>query len=364
MRSGPLPEMKQDLLSLDLPGLEDWVSSRGYPAFRGRQIFQWFHARHVFLPEEMLNLPKPLRSQLAQCLLPFPIEPETSLLARDGTRKFRFRLADGGAVESVLIPGRNRATLCVSTQLGCRMGCAFCRTAGMGWVRHLVPGEILGQLYAVGRWLGPQGPPLTHVVFMGMGEPLDNLENTLCALRILTHPLGGCLSTRRITVSTVGLPDAMGRLLREVPVSLTVSLNAADDPTRSRLMPVNRRVPLAELCAALKELPLAPRRRITVAYVLIRGVNDRPEDARRLARLLHGIRCKVNLIPLNPFPGSDLERPEESVVVAFQEGLRSRGISAHVRFSRGEDILAACGQLADARTPGLAPGERTPDVPR
>ncbi len=343
--------MKEDLLSLDLPGLEAYVTALGTPAFRGRQIFQWLHARHVFNPEEMHNLPKHLRSLLADLLPPFPMEPDATVRSRDGTLKLRFPLEDGGTVESVLIPGKNRNTLCVSTQLGCRMGCLICRTGKMGWVRNLRAGEILGQVYAVRRQLGPQDPLLSHVVFMGMGEPLDNLENTLRALRILTNPLGACLSTRRITVSTVGIPQAMERLLLEVPVSVTVSLNAADDETRSFLMPVNRRYPLAELCAALKEMPLAPRKRITIAYVLVRGVNDRPEDARRLAGLLHGVRCKVNLIPLNPFPGSDLERPEESAVLAFQEGLRSRGISAFIRLSRGEDILAACGQLAESRQP-------------
>lgn len=342
-----LPVMKRDLLSLDLPGLEAFVADLGYPAFRGRQLFQWFHSKKVFRPEQMLNLPKPLRAQLQDLLPPFPLETQDSILGRDGTRKIRFRLVEGGgAVESVWIPGRNRSTLCVSSQLGCRMGCRFCRTAGMGWVRHLRPGEILGQVYAVAQASETQDPPVTHVVFMGMGEPMDNLENTLSALRTLTHPLGGCLSPRRITVSTVGIPEAMTRLLREIPVALTVSLNAADDRTRTRLMPYNRRVPLADLCAALQALPLAPRRRITIAYVLIGGENDRAEDARRLARLLHGIRCKVNLIPLNAFPGSDMERPGDSAVIAFQDALRCRGISAHVRFSRGEDILAACGQLA------------------
>jgi len=355
--------MKADLLSLDLPGLETFVTDLGHPAFRARQIFQWLHARHEFYPDGMINLPGTLRAQLAGLLPPFVLEPDAVTEARDGTRKLRFPLEDGGAVESVLIPGKNRNTLCVSTQVGCRMGCRFCRTAQMGWVRDLRAAEILGQVYAVRRGAGPGEPPLTHVVFMGMGEPLDNLENTLRALRILTHPLGVCLSPRRLTVSTVGVPQAMRRLLSEIPVALTVSLNAADDDTRSFLMPVNRRHPLEELCRELRELPLPPRRRITLAYVLIRGVNDSPADARRLARRVHGIRCKVNLIPLNPFPGSELSRPEASTVLSFQEGLRSRGVSAHIRFSRGDDILAACGQLAQERGRKGAPaaGSGDPD---
>jgi 23S rRNA (adenine2503-C2)-methyltransferase len=344
--------MKEHLLSLDLPGLEAYVANLGHPRFRARQLFQWLHAKGVFRADRMSNLPAALRNELSPLLASFPVEWDGILTSRDGTRKVRFLLQDGGRVESVLIPGKNRSTLCVSTQLGCRMGCLFCRTGRMGWVRNLEVGEILGQIYAVRGRLAPEDPVLTHVVFMGMGEPLDNPEGTLQALRVLTHPLGGCLSTRRVTVSTVGIPGEMERLLREVPVAITVSLNAADETTRSFLMPVNRRYPLTDLCASLRGLPLPPRRRITIAYVLIRGVNDRPEDARQLARLLHGVRCKVNLIPLNPFPGSDLRAPEESVVLSFQERLRSRGVSAHVRFSRGEDILAACGQLADVPASG------------
>ena len=264
---------------------------------------------------------------------------------RDGTRKFRFRLSAGDAIESVWMPGKKHATLCMSTQVGCRMGCAFCRTAKMGWKRDLEAGEIVAQLYAV-RAMPDLGSDVTHVVLMGMGEPLDNLDNTLRALRVLTDPLGPNLSTRRVTVSTVGFPGVLERVLQEVPVSVTVSLNAADDETRSRLMPVNRRYGLEALIETLRQLPLAPRRRITIAYVLVRGVNDAEADAVRLARLLHGIRCKVNLIPLNPFPGSELVPPEEAAVLAFQLALRNRGVSTYIRFSKGSEILAACGQLA------------------
>ena len=338
--------MKIDIFSLDLPDLETYVISLGHPRFRAHQIFQWIHEKGIFRVEEMSNLPLSLRDELAPVFSPFPLRLDEILYGDDGTRKLRYLLADGGCVESVWIPEEKRSTLCISTQLGCRMGCLFCRTGQMGWKRNLETGEILGQVHAVRKQLGPE-KPVSHIVFMGMGEPLDNLDNSLCALRILTNPTGGGFSTRRITVSTVGIPQGMDRLLREVPVSITVSLNASDEKTRSKLMPVNRRYPLDELCNSLRVLPLAPRRRITIAYVLIGGMNDRPGDAVRLVRLLHGIRCKVNLIPLNPFPGSDLARPEPSVAVAFQETLRSKGISTHIRYSRGDDILAACGQLAE-----------------
>jgi len=342
--------MKPLILSLDLPNLEALVIDLGHPRFRAHQIFQWLHEKGVFRAEEMNNIPQSLRRELASYLPPLPVRLDEVLQGNDGTRKFRFRLS-GGTVESVWIPEEKRTTLCVSTQLGCRMGCLFCRTGKMGWKRNLEPGEILGQFYAIREMFGP-AERVTHIVLMGMGEPLDNLDNTLCTLRILTHPKGCGFSLRKVTVSTVGIPLALERLLREVPVSITVSLNAADEQTRSFLMPVNRVHSLKELCRTLRHLPLAPRRRITIGYVLIKGVNDRSEDARGLARVLHGIRCKVNLIPLNPFPGSPLKGPEENVVLAFREALRSHGVSTHIRFSRGSEILAACGQLAEQKLTG------------
>lgn len=335
-----------NLFSCGLPELEEKILSMGEPRYRAQQLFQWIHAKGVFRAEEMKNLPKDFRRKLAHLLPPFPLALDEAVHGQEGTDKYRFRLLDGGCIEAVLIPEKKRLTLCLSTQVGCRMGCLFCRTGMMGWKRNLEPGEILGQYYAV-RAIPGRKRDITHVVLMGMGEPLDNLENTLGALRIMTHPLGGGFSNRRITLSTVGLSDRLETLHREIPVSITLSLNAADDETRTRLMPVNRRYPVQEVLDVLRGLPLAPRRRFTMAYVLMKGVNDSRADARNLCRLLHGVRCKVNLIPFNPFPGTELKRPEESRVLEFQEGLRSRGLSTHVRFSRGVDILAACGQLAD-----------------
>lgn len=334
-----------DLLSMELAELEAWVRTCGEPRFRAEQVFQWVHQKGVLRAAEMANLPRPFRERLAAELDPPPVRLEETLTSRDGTRKYLFRLRDGLTIETVLIPDRDRLTLCLSSQVGCAMGCAFCRTGRMGLKRNLAPSEILAQFYAV-RHVQECGRGVTNFVFMGMGEPLENLEGLLPALRILTHPSGGGISPRRITVSTVGIPDKLEQLLKAVPVSVTLSLNASDDDTRSRLMPVNRRYPLARVLETLKSLPLEPRRRHTLAYVLIRGLNDSAVHARKLVRILHGIRCKVNLIPFNPFPGCGLQGPDEQSVLAFQTQLRSRGVSAHIRHSRGADILGACGQLA------------------
>ena len=335
----------EDFLSLELPELEGRIHALGQPRYRARQIFSWIHGRGVFRADKMHNLPGELRERLAPFLSPLPLTLEETLEAEDGTRKFRFRLRDGASIESVMIPEEKRTTLCVSTQVGCALGCLFCRTGRMGLRRNLRVEEILGQFYTI-RSMSDGKADLTHVVFMGMGEPLANLACTSRALKILTHPLGCGLSTRRLTVSTVGIPEALEELFHEIPVSITLSLNGADNETRSRLMPINRKHPIEEVLATLRRLPLAPRRRFTIAYVLIGGENDRLQDAQQLVRLLHGLRCKVNLIPFNPFPETELRRPKKVDVTAFQEFLRSKGLSTHVRWSRGGDVLAACGQLS------------------
>lgn len=322
----------------------------GHPRFRARQLFAWMHGKGVLDAGRMGNLPADLRRRIEPALPGAPVSLLERVASADGTEKYRFGLRDGGRIESVWIPEQRRSTLCVSTQLGCAMGCAFCRTGRMGLKRNLQTAEIVGQYYAVrDLWKGKR--TLTHVVLMGMGEPLANLRNTVRALRILAHPLGCGLSPRRLTVSTVGIPEALTTLFERIPVSITLSLNAADDATRSRLMPVNRTYPMGTVLETLRGLPLPPRRRFSIAYVMLRGVNDRPEDARRLVRLLHGLRCKVNLIPFNAFPGSRLRRPDEDRVAAFRDLLRSKGVSAHIRQSRGDDALAACGQLGGEGEP-------------
>jgi 23S rRNA (adenine2503-C2)-methyltransferase len=333
-----------DLFSWELPELEGRIVALGQPRYRARQIFNWIHGRGVFRADEMHDLPRELRKRVVPLLSPLPVTLEERFEAQDGTQKFRFRLHDGGRIESVTIPEEKRTTLCVSTQVGCALGCLFCRTGQMGFHRNLRPGEILGQYYAIRQILG-KGRCITNIVLMGMGEPLANLDGTRRALKLLTHPLGCGLSPRRITVSTVGIPENLRLLFDEIPVSITLSLNASDNETRSRLMPINRTYPIEEVLSCLRGLRLAPRRRFTIAYVLIRGENDSLKDARRLVRILHGLRCKINLIPFNPFPETRLRGPEEGDVVAFEDFMRSKGFSTHIRRSRGADVLAGCGQL-------------------
>jgi 23S rRNA (adenine2503-C2)-methyltransferase len=246
------------------------------------------------------------------------------------------------------MPDEDRLTLCVSTQVGCGFGCAFCLTGTMGLERNLTAGEIIGQVLAAARGLA-DGQRLTHVVYMGMGEPLANYAATVRSLRLLTDPGAFGLSPRRVTVSTVGLAGAIERLAREdLKVNLAVSLHATTDEVRTRLMPVNKGYPIAELLAACRRFPVPVRRRMTFEYVLLDAVNDSPEDARRLVRLLHGLRAKVNLIPFNDWDGSGHGRPPLPRIMAFQETLLRHGVTATVRWSKGEDIGAACGPLREA----------------
>jgi 23S rRNA (adenine2503-C2)-methyltransferase len=268
--------------------------------------------------------------------------------SHDGSEKIVVALGDGARVQSVLMPDGDRLTLCVSTQVGCGFACAFCYTGTMGLERNLTAGEIVGQVIVAMRLLGP-ARRLTHVVYMGMGEPLANYQATVQSLRILTDPAGVALSPRRITVSTVGLVRGIERLAKEnLRVNLAISLHATDNATRDRIMPVNKGVAIEELLAACKRFPLPFRQRMTFEYVLLDGLNDRVEDARRLGRLLKGIRAKVNLIPFNDWDGSGFARPPLPRIMAFQSVLLQQGITATVRWSKGEDIGAACGQLREA----------------
>jgi 23S rRNA (adenine2503-C2)-methyltransferase len=271
----------------------------------------------------------------------------------DGSTKYALRLGDGQDVETVLMPGESHTTLCVSTQVGCAMGCDFCMTARMGLLRNLTPGEIVQQVVEASRDLPPDGF-IRNIVFMGMGEPLHNIDNLARAIEILSEDFGFGFSARRLTVSTSGLVPGIRRFIREgIRANLAVSLNAVNDEVRDRIMPVNRRWNLSALLAACKELPKESRIRLTFEYVMLAGVNDSLADARALVRLLHGLKCKVNLIPYNPPPGLPYQRPELGRVREFQEVLLGKGMLATVRISRGQDIQAACGQLiAGDREPG------------
>jgi 23S rRNA (adenine2503-C2)-methyltransferase len=335
-----------NLLELTPDEIVAFVEGLGEPAYRGRQLATWVYARGTAEFGAMSNLPRELRERLAGTAVVAPPVLVASHASRDGSAKLDLRLADGRRIQSVVMPDRDRLTLCVSTQVGCGFGCAFCLTGTMGLVRNLTAGEIVGQAWAARATL-PPAARLTHVVFMGMGEPLANYAATVKALRILVAPLGFGFSPRRITVSTVGLVTGLERLAKEnLRVNLAVSLHAATDQVRSSLMPVNRGWGLDDLLAACRRFPLPVRQRMTFEYTLLDGVNDAAEDARRLARRLQGLRAKVNLIPFNEWPGAAFRRPPPERILAFQRVLLDAGLTATIRWSKGEDVGAACGQLA------------------
>ncbi|HWQ69809.1 MAG TPA: 23S rRNA (adenine(2503)-C(2))-methyltransferase RlmN [Patescibacteria group bacterium] len=347
---------KIDLKGLSLEEMERLVADHGEPAYRGRQLFHWIYGRGVHTFAEMTELPVALRARLAEHTSIGALTPLAKEVARDGTRKYLFGCTDGRAIETVLIPDEGRLTACLSTQVGCALACAFCLTGKMGFVRHLQPGEIVDQVLALQRDLQPgertclradTHRQIGNLVLMGMGEPLHNYDATVKALAILSHPMGLAYPPRRIALSTVGLVPEIARLGQSgLGVNLAVSLHAATDELRDRLVPINRRYPLKELMVALRAYPLPPRRRLTFEYVLIDGVNDQAQDARELVRLLRGLRCKVNLLPLNEAPAIPFRRPSQERVEAFQRILKSAGILATIRESRGLDISAACGLLA------------------
>jgi len=322
----------------------------GAPRYRGRQLAGWIYAKGVTDIRAMSDLPKDFREALAERAEIALPEIERRTPSQDGSQKLVLILADGARVQSVLMPDEDRLTLCVSTQVGCGFACAFCLTGTMGLQRNLSAGEIVGQVLAARATL-PEGARITHVVYMGMGEPLANYAATVKSLRLLTDPHALAFSPRRITVSTVGLVSGIEKLAKEdLKVNLAISLHATSNAIRDRIMPVNKGFAIEELLAACRRFPLAFRQRMTFEYVLLDGVNDAPEDARRLVRLLKGIRARVNLIPFNDWEGSGFGRPPLPRILAFQSILLEHGIRATVRWSKGEDIGAACGQLREAVT--------------
>ncbi len=293
----------------------------------------------------MTNLSKRFRGELSQISFISNLHPLKVEQAKDGTKKFLFQLEDGNRIESVLIPDKKRLTLCVSTQAGCALGCRFCLTGRNGFKRNLAASEILNQILAVRETLTDE-KSITNVVLMGMGEPLANYENTLKAIGLMANPDAFKFSSRRITLSTVGLLPELERLAQEkISFRLAISLNATDEDSRSHLMPINRRYPLKKVLEACRKFPLRRRARITFEYVLVEGVNDSLQDARRLLRILRGIPSKVNLIPLNEAPGIPFKKPSEEKIVQFQEILMQGGLTAILRKSKGAEISAACGQL-------------------
>jgi 23S rRNA (adenine2503-C2)-methyltransferase len=337
--------MKANIKDLSFKEFEAQLVARGEPAYRTQQVWRWLYQKRAMAFADMTNIPASLRAWLDATFVLDRIGVARRQEARDGTVKFLFTLADGATVESVLIPETKRLTLCISTQVGCGFGCAFCATATLGLKRNLTSGEIVDQVLEASRNLAP-GIRITNVVLMGMGEPLANYNQTIKALEIMTDASWGIgISPRRITLSTVGLVPQVRRLMDETNVNLAISLHAPTDAIRGRLMPVNRKYSLQELIDCCRALPIPRRKRITFEYVLLRGVNDSEQCARDLCRLLSGIRCKVNLIPFNPHPDSSFQRPDAESVEAFQQSLSERGIQVNVRRPRGDDIAAACGQL-------------------
>ena len=360
---------KTDLKNLTLPGLEQFLQGQGKERFRALQVFKWIYQQDARGFEEMTNISKALRAELAETAYISNLEPEAIEEGSDGTRKYLFTLDDGNAVESVLIPIEGRNTLCISSQVGCAMACEFCLTGTFKLTRNLTTAEIVNQIMAVKRDLIRNPPALSlavteavddeddddqpespaairNIVLMGMGEPLHNLYNVIPAIRIMIDGNGLQLSNRRVTVSTCGLVPEMERLGREIPnVNLAVSLNATTDELRNKIMPVNRSYPLRELLKACKEFPLPGRRKVTFEYVMLGGVNDSLEDARRLLKLISDIPNKVNLIPFNEHEGCGFKAPSRAAIDAFHKYLIDRHVTVITRDSRGGDISAACGQL-------------------
>jgi 23S rRNA (adenine2503-C2)-methyltransferase len=333
------------LTELERPALEAWLAERGHPRFRAQQIFRWIYRRGATDLDVMTDLSRELRTALAGAVTlttPTLVLREKSC---DGTEKFLLRLADGRQIEAVFIPDTPAMTFCISTQVGCAMACAFCLTGKMGLARNLTAGEIVGQVRVLTDALEMRDQPF-NIVLMGMGEPLHNYDETMKALRILADEHGLAVNPRRVTLSTVGLLPALERLAREpIMPNLAISLHAPTDAQRGALVPINAKYGVNEIIDACKRFPVRKRSRITFEYVLLAGVNDAPADARRLAKLLAGVKSKVNLIPLNAAAGIPFDRPSDEAVDRFAKILAEHHLIVSVRKSRGADIRAACGQL-------------------
>ncbi len=333
---------------MTLDDAEAFAVAQGWPKFRGEQAWRWVHDKGVRAFAEMTNITATMRDELAARATIGGVRVAEVQTSRDGTQKLRLVTHDDRSIESVIIPDGDKTTQCISSQVGCAVDCQFCATAKLGLERNLDAGEIVDQVYQARALVEPAGRRITNLVYMGMGEPLHNYPNLVQSLKILTHDKGIGLSQRRITVSTSGLVPKLEKLGNEtVRPNLAVSLNAPTDAIRDAIMPINRKWNIAALLAALRAYPLEQRRRITFEYVLLAGVNDGLDHAAQLARLLRGIKCKVNIIPWNPHPEAPYARPAAPVIDAFQAETRRLGLPTYLRTPRGDDIDAACGQLAN-----------------
>jgi 23S rRNA (adenine2503-C2)-methyltransferase len=342
--------MPANLLDFDAERLAGFFAEIGEKPFRARQVMRWIHrfGQHEF--ESMSDLSKDLRAKLVSSAMVQAPSVMADSTAADGTRKWLLSVGAANGIETVFIPETGRGTLCVSSQVGCALECAFCSTGRQGFNRNLTVAEIIGQLWWATRALEatPRGERvISNVVMMGMGEPLANFDNVVSAMKIMLDDYGYGLSRRRVTLSTSGMVPAMDRLAEQLPVALAVSLHAPDDELRDRLVPINKKYPLKELMAACKRyIKVAPRDFVTFEYVMLQGVNDSVEQAKQLVALVKGVSCKFNLIPFNPFPDSGFERSSPERIGAFRDVLMQAGLVTTTRKTRGDDIDGACGQLA------------------
>ncbi|MEA1938346.1 MAG: 23S rRNA (adenine(2503)-C(2))-methyltransferase RlmN [Pseudomonadota bacterium] len=339
-----------DLIGLTRDELEAELGRLGLPPFRMRQVWHWMYYRGARSFADMTTIAKPVRAQLAESYRIGRLGIVRDLTSVDGTRKWLLSTEDGNEIESVFIPEEDRGALCVSSQIGCSLNCSFCHTGTQMFVRNLTAGEIVGQVMilrdALGEWCGPMVRRFTNIVVMGMGEPLFNYDNIAAALKIIMDGDGLAISKRRITLSTSGVVPMIERVGRDLGVNLAVSLHATNDELRTRIMPINRKYPLAKLMEACRNYPTASNaRRITFEYLMLKGVNDSDADAHAFVKLIKGVHAKINLIPFNPWPGCDFESSDPDRIEAFAQILLRGGYACPIRQPRGQDIMAACGQL-------------------
>jgi len=336
--------VKQDLKDLSFNKLEDYISKFGIKPYRAKQISMWLFQKHAHSIDCMTDLSKDIRKKLSKNSYVGHLTLKRTDQSKDRSKKFLFETSDNNGIESVLIPERNHWTLCISTQIGCPMKCAFCYTGEKGLKRNLSASEILNQVGAVLK-TGEFEDKLPNIVFMGMGEPLSNYDNTVKSIQTLLCQWGFNFSHRKVTVSTAGLVPQMKQLAEELPVNLAISLNAPNNKIRNRLMPVNKRFPIEELITTAKNYPISKRKRITFEYILIKDINDSVENAHELTELLKGFPCKINLIPFNEHPATSFKQPDEDRITRFRAILLKKKFTAPIRRSKGSDIAAACGQL-------------------
>lgn len=340
------PSKKSDLKDFSLEQLIEWLGNHGIKPYRAKQILKWIYKGKSDTFDTMTDIGKDLRQLLSENFTIQRLVTKKVETSIDGSRKYLFELNDGKHIESVWIPEKERTTLCISSQIGCAQGCAFCLTGSAGFIRNLTMGEIIAQVSEVEK--DPHHTRrLTNIVLMGMGEPLANYDNVVRAIDMMTNGEYGLgYSSRKITISTAGMVPKLQSLSRDTDANLAISLNATDNHTRDTLMPINRTYPIEKLLEACSLYELKPRRKITFEYILIKGINDSNEDAKRLSQLLKPIKAKINLIPFNEYPNSDFKRPDETGINQFREILVKNNYTVITRYSKGQDISAACGQLS------------------